>query len=274
MIKPYYEAHGCTIYHGDALAVLRALPSESVQCCVTSPPYDNLRTYGGFEWDFEEIAHELYRVLVDGGIVCWNVGDSVVDGSETLTSFKQAIYFKESVGFRVHDTMIYEKVNASRPNPARYNQCFEYVFVLSKGVPKCFNPIIDKRNVTFGKPCYGVHTMREKDGSLSVRKERRKAAEFGMRSNVWCGLTAGQENPCQPIEHPAVMPLWLAGDLVLSWSKPGDIVLDPFSGSGTTGEVAIKYGRQYIGIELNAEYIDLSVKRLAGVISQPLLVTL
>lgn len=244
-----------TLLQGDCVEKCRELKDESVQLVVTSPPYDKLRTYGGvLEWDFESLSLELFRVLVPGGVLCWNVNDSVVDGSETLTSCEQKIYFRSKCGFRIHDTMIYEKVNGSKPDPTRYNPCMEYIFVLSKGKLRCFNPIKDKRNVTAGKPCFGVHTMREKDGRMTERKDRKIAAEFGTRSNVWCGLTRGQEDAGLNLPQPAMMPKWLARDLILSWSNPGDTVLDPLAGSGTTGRMAIETGRNAILIEKNPEY--------------------
>ncbi len=247
-----------TLSNKDSVEALSELEAGSVQLVVTSPPYDNLRTYGGHSWDFEGTAMQLFRVVCEGGIVCWNVGDSVVDGSETLTSMRQAIYFKDVVGFRVHDTMIYEKSNGSKPDPTRYNPCMEYIFVLSKGKPRCFNPIKDKVNVTFGKPCFGVHTMREKDGSMSERKERKVAAEYGTRSNIWKGNTRGQEDAGLALEHPAMMPKWLARDLILSWSNAGDLVADPFAGSGTTGHEAISTGRRAWLNDINADYLKLS----------------
>jgi len=260
----YFEGAGAVLHQGDAAEVLRELPEESVQCVVTSPPYDNLRDFDGYTFDFEAIARGLYRVMVPGGVVCWNVADATVNGSETLTSMKQAIYFKEVCGFRMHDTMIYEKVNASRPNKYRYLSCFEYVFVLTKGAPRCFNPIYDKRNVTFGKTCRGKHTIRNRDGSMTERKDRRQAREYGMRSNVWRGLTSGQENFCGALPHPATMPAWLARDLILSWSNPGDTVLDPLCGGGTTAEACAKTLRKFVGIEISANYCELTAKRLGN----------
>ncbi len=247
----------CKIMQGDWIEQLNTLPDESVQCCVTSPPYDSLRTYGGFSWDFQAGAQHLYRVMCDGGIMCWNVNDSVVNGSETLNSFRQAIYFKDVCHFNVHDTMIYEKSNGSKPDPTRYNPCMEYIFILSKGKPRCFNPIKDKKNVTAGKPCFGIHTMREKDGRMTDRKERKVAAEYGTRSNVWKGLTRGQEDAGLNLPHPAMMPSWLARDLILSWSNTGDTVLDPLAGSGTTGVAALELGRKAILIESNPDYVKL-----------------
>lgn len=247
---------------GDALEKLRELPDESVQMCVTSPPYDNLRTYSGFSWDFEGIAKELYRVMCEGGIVCWNIGDSVVKGSETLTSAKQKIFFREQCGFRIHDTMIYEKHNFSHPETTRYHSVFEYVFILSKGAPRCFNPIRDKPNSTYGRPTFGTATFIRPNGDRFERATQGYCAgEFGMRGNVWRGKTAGQENICESLPHPAMMPKWLVHDLVLSWSNVGDVVLDPFAGSGTTGMVALELGRKAILIELSAEYCKLIEQR-------------
>jgi DNA modification methylase len=245
-----------TIMQGDAAEKLQSIPDGSVDLVVSSPPYDDARTYGGaLEWNFEAIAVELFRVMVPGGIVCGNVNDMVVEGSETVTSCKQKIFFREGCGFLIHDTMIYEKSNGSKPNPLRYNQLFEYVFVLSKGRPRCFNPIRDKRNVTAGKSVFGKHTMREKDGSMTLRNGRIVAAEFGVRGNVWRGNTRGQEDVCQNLPHPAMMPKWLAHDLILSFSNPGDLVCDPMAGSGTTGKMAIGLNRRALLIEKNPEFI-------------------
>lgn len=245
-----------TVLQGDCVEKLKEIPDGSVQLGVTSPPYDNLRTYGGFTWDFEKTALQLYRVLCDGGILCWNVGDSVVDGSETLTSAKQKIFFREECGFRVHDTMIYEKSNFANPDTTRYHQLFEYVFILSKGKPRCFNPIRDKPNVYAGAMPLGINTKRERNGDKSQRP-RRQYSELGMRGNVWKGNTAGQERPCEACAHPAMMPKWLAHDLILSWSNVGDTVIDPLAGSGTTGKEAIELGRKAILIELNPAYLKI-----------------
>lgn len=248
------------ILAGDALVRLAEIRSESVDLTVTSPPYDDLRTYGGHSWDFEGIAREVYRVTRQGGVVCWNVGDSVVDGSETLTSARQKIFFREQCGFRIHDTMIYEKANFGQPSLNRYHQMFEYVFILSKGAPVCFNPIKDKKNAWAGTATFGRNTIREANGEMGERK-RNIISEFGMRGNVWRGNTSGQEEPCGGACHPAMMPKWLAHDLVLSWSNAGDTVLDPFAGSGTTGIEALELGRKAILIELNPEYCELIEQR-------------
>lgn len=246
------------IIEGEAWGILSQKESSFVPLVVTSPPYDRLRTYGGFSWDFEGIAHELYRVLVPGGVLCWNINDEVVNGSETLTSCKQKIFFCEDCGFLCHDTMIYQKLNFSHPERTRYHQVFEYVFVLSKGAPRCFNPIKDRPNKTAG--CVGnlgVNTFTERDGSKSVRTKK-VTAEIGMRHNVWLGKTRGQEDMCERMGHPAMMPKWLARDLIISWSNPGDLVLDPFGGSGTTILEAIRNGRRGMMIEVNPDYCAMA----------------
>lgn len=263
-MTPYHQTDRLTIWNGDALEVLKTLPGASVQCCVTSPPYDKLRTYNGdCQWNFEGIAKELYRVLIVGGVLCWNVNDSTVDGSESLTSCDQKIYFRRECGFLIHDTMIYEKVNFSHPERVRYHQVFEYVFVLSKGNPLTWNPIRDKRNTYGGqRGGFGVNTYTNPDGSKSLRNiQHNIVTEFGMRGNVWRGNTRGQEEPCASLPHPAMMPKWLVRDLIISWSNPGDTVLDPFFGSGTTGEVALELGRKAVGIELNPDYCALAKQR-------------
>lgn len=256
---------------GDALAVLKTLPSESIDLVVTSPPYDDLRTYNGScSWNFEGIVAELLRVVKSGGVVCWIVGDSVTNGSESLTSFNQAIAFK-SAGFLIHDTMIYEKLNFSHPDRVRYHQLFEYIFILCKppGPPRIFNPIIDKPNAAVGAVgSLGINTFTKKDGSKSVRSKKINAA-FGKRGNVWRGKTRGQEEMCQPLPHPAMMPRWLARDLILSWSNREDLICDPFLGSGTVAEEAFKIGRRVVGIELNPDYCEMAKRRIQEAQTQP-----
>lgn len=248
-----------TVIHGDAAVKLAEMAADAVHLTVTSPPYDDLRraAYGGIgSWDFQTIAKELYRVTMPGGVVCWNVGDAVIDGSESLSSFKQAIFFVEHCGFKLHDTMIYEKCNFSNPSSNRYHQMFEYVFVLSKGIPRTFNPIKDKVNAWAGTGTFGKNTIRESDGTMGTRT-RNIITEFGQRGNVWRGKTRGQEEMCVSLPHPAMMPAWLARDLIISWSNMGDTVLDPFAGSGTTGAAALGFGRDAVLIEANADYLPI-----------------
>jgi DNA modification methylase len=251
------------LHLGDSAIVLKSLGSNTIDLTVTSPPYDNLRTYKGYCFDFENIAKELYRVTKTGGVVVWVIGDATIKGSETGTSFKQALYFKE-IGFNLHDTMIWKKPNFSNPSSNRYHQTFEYMFVLSKGKPRVFNSIKDRKNIYAGSlGSVGENTSTQVDGTKKVR-ERKVISEFGQRHNVWEMNTSGQENMGKSIEHPATFPEKLAHDHIISWSNEGDTVLDCFLGSGTTGKVAKQLNRNFIGIEMSPEYLDMSKKRIFG----------
>ena len=232
---------------GDCLEVMKDIPDKSIDLTVTSPPYDNLRTYNGYTFDFEGIAKELYRITKEGGVVVWVVGDATIKGSETGTSFKQALYFKE-IGFNLHDTMIYEKNSASYPahkKSSRYTQIFEYMFVFCKGKIKTHNLICDKKNKWAGY----------KDFSGKIKNP---VPNFSPRNNIWKYTTSFNDKT----DHPAVFPEELAQDHILSWSNEGDTILDPMAGSGTTLKMAKKNNRNYIGIEMSPEYIDIINKRL------------
>lgn len=243
------------IYYENCLDTMSRLEDGSIDLTVTSPPYDNLRLYNGYSFDFEAVAKELYRITKDGGVVVWIVGDATVNGSETGTSFRQALFFKE-IGFNIHDTMIYQKHNFSNPSSNRYHQIFEYMFVFSKGKPKTFNALKDRPNVEAGKVgSWGKNTSRQVDGTM-VERKRKVNTEFGMRYNIWRVKTE-----MKPL-HPAQFPEELARDHILSWSNPGDVVYDPFMGSGTTAKVAIETGRKYLGSEISAEYWEIAQKRI------------
>ena len=244
----------------DNIIGLKGLPDECIDLTVTSPPYDNLRTYNGFTWDFEGMASELYRVTKPGGVVVWVVGDATVKGSETGTSFKQALHFKE-IGFNLHDTMIYKKANYTPLTHNRYEQEFEFMFVFSKGKPKTFNPIkIPCKYAgtqTWGKSSY----YKTSDGTLTP-KERCVIGDTKIKGNIFEYLTGSTKTG--KIKHPAVFPEQLAIDHVLSWSNPGDVVLDPFMGSGTTAVACLRTGRNYIGFELSSEYCQIAEQRISA----------
>lgn len=256
----YHEQDGVTLYHGDNVQTMReSIPDASIDLVVTSPPYDNLRTYGGHTWDFEGVAQQLWRVIKPGGVVVWVVADATIDGSETGTSFRQALRFME-IGFRLHDTMIYHRQAASPANTGgRYWQNFEYMFVLSSGSPAATNLLRDKKN-TYTRS--GSNAKRQVDGSVSfATKTTIENGEFGYRENIWrfaCGGGLMGDNG----DHPATFPEALARDHIMSWSNEGDIVLDPFSGSGTTIKMARLMGRKGIGIEIHQEYYEIAVERL------------
>jgi site-specific DNA-methyltransferase (adenine-specific) len=253
------------IHNGDCIEVMKQIEDNSIDLIVTSPPYDNLRTYNNsHSWDFEVfkcIAKELYRVIKEGGVIIWIVADATIKGNETGTSFKQALYFKE-LGLNLHDTMIYQKNNFSNPSVNRCHQIFEYMFVLVKGKLKTFNPIYDRQNICRGMMgSLGQNTNRKKDGSM-VPSKKRHIKEWGLRYNIWKGNTSGQENMCKHILHPATAPLWLIRDHILMWSNKNDLVLDCFSGSGTTAIACLGTNRKYICIEKDEVYYKKSLERV------------
>lgn len=247
---------------GDNCEVMQTLPDQSIDLVVTSPPYDNLRTYGGHSWDFGGVANQLWRVIKPGGVVVWVVNDATIDGSETGTSFRQALWFM-TIGFRLHDTMIWQR-SCPFPETTRYHPAFEYMFVLSDGVPKTFNCICDRPTSTGGQE--SVSPMeRQPDGTNRRPKREFVRAYVASRFNIWsinAGWGQSTGDKCA-FSHPAIFPEALARDHILSWSNEGDIVLDPFSGSGTTAKMAKLMGRRFIGIEVNPEYVEISRKRLA-----------
>jgi DNA modification methylase len=237
---------------------------------VTSPPYDDIREYNEYKFSdaiLYSIIKSLYRVTKKGGVVVWVVGDSTVNGSESGNSFRQALKFME-VGFKLHDTMIYEKNTSSFPakrTGVRYTQIFEYMFIFCKGKIKTANLICDKPNKWAGHTNWGKNTNRMKNGELKETTDIKPVPDFSPRNNIWKynvgkGFNSSDK---ESHEHPAIFPEQLAADHILCWSNENDIVLDPFSGSGTTCKMAKKYKRKYIGIEISKEYCKLSEKIIA-----------
>jgi site-specific DNA-methyltransferase (adenine-specific) len=243
------------IYNMDCVEGMRMLPDECIDLTVTSPPYDNLRTYNGFEWNFEETAKNLYRVTKQGGVVVWVVGDATVKGSETGTSFKQALFFKEC-GFNLHDTMIWYKPDGFNfGSNYAYKQSFEYMFVFSKGKPKTINKIKDVPSKLAGKTIPSVR--KHADGKIDRDSRVYIQEEFKYRPNVWAINRPKKNNG-----HPAVFPEQLANDHIISWSNEGDLVFDPFAGSGTTPKMAVLNNRKYMGFEISKEYFDITNNRI------------
>ena len=256
------------LINGDCKEHLGLLPDGFVDLIVTSPPYDNLRQYdGNSKWNwtaFKSIARDMCRVLVPGGVIVWVVGDQVVNRSESGTSFRQALFFMDQ-GLLLHDTMIYQKDGPSHPDPKRYDQEFEYMFVFSNGPPRTFNPIRDKKNKWAGYKIRG--SDRRPDGSMAPKSGAKKGAvvkEYGKRSNVWRISTGNCKSSMDKMafSHPAIFPEALARDHILSWSNPGGIVLDPFMGAGTVGKMAIMNDREFTGIEINEDYFKIAEERI------------
>ena len=246
------------IYCENCVYLMEQMENETIDLTITSPPYDDLRNYNGYEFNCEAIARELYRVTKKGGIVVWVVGDKIVKGNKTLTSFKQALLFQE-VGFNVHDTMIYKKKNTPFMRSNAYTNCFEYMFVFSKGSPKTFNPLKVK-TVRSGEEML-VHNKKS-DGIN--KKALGKLNEEKNRTNIWeyaVGL-GGTTKDKIAFKHPATFPEKLAEDHILSWSNEGDIVFDPMCGSGTTCKMSYLNNRKYIGCDISQEYVDIAQERL------------
>lgn len=250
-------------YNMDCLAAMREMPDKCIDLTVTSPPYDNLRDYHGYVFDWKETIKELYRITKDGGVVVWIVNDQTINGSETGTSFRQALFAMEC-GFNLHDTMIWQKSGFSFPDIDRYYPVFEYMFVWSKGKPKTANMIADRLNLRSGTKIHG--TSRQSDGTLKPSNGigKRNVPEYGRRFNVWkiCEEKNNQTG------HPAVFPIALARDHIISWSNKGDTVLDPFLGSGTTRIAAYDLKRNFIGYEISKEYFDKQEERFANYTAQ------
>ena len=246
------------IYNENCLDTMSKMKDSFIDLTVTSPPYDDLRDYNGYSFDFERIANELYRTTKEGGVLVWIVGDATIKGQESGSSFKQALYFKK-IGFNLHDTMIWMKPNIFPHDPKthRYKQQFEYMFILSKGKPKTFNYIEDVKNDSFGKT---VKASGGRRANGNTRNEQRviKIKEFRMRDNIWNIPRMTQKG------HPAPFPEQLANDHIISWSNENDIVYDPFMGSGTTAKMAKLNNRNWIGSEISSEYCDIISERLAA----------
>ncbi len=246
------------IYCGDCLDVMKNIDDNSVDLTVTSPPYDKLRTYKGYVFNFEETANELFRITKHGGVVVWVVGDATVKGSETGTSFKQALYFKE-IGFNLHDTMIWKKPNPvpQFPSIKRYTNDFEYMFVFTKGQPKTFNHLMTNCKTAGRKQNRNTHSAFSEQSADRPRDVITTTKETKRLTNTW-EISVGGKNK----EHPAIFPEKLAENHILSWSNEWDVVLDPMCGSGTTLKMAKLNNRNFIGCDTSQEYCDISQKRV------------
>lgn len=247
------------IYCGDCLELIKEIDDNSIDLVITSPPYDNLRDYNGYNFDFESVAKELFRVTKEGGVVVWVVGDATIDGSETGTSFRQSLYFL-NLGFYLHDTMIYQKKKAPLTHN-RYEQEFEYMFVFSKGRPKTFNPIMIEKSYKDNRIVKGFG---RRDNGDNIDLGYASKNKLKIRGNVWFYKVGGGHVTKDKIayKHPAIFPEQLAEDHILSWSNEGDLVLDPMCGSGTTLKMAFLNKRKFIGFDISQEYCNISNKRL------------
>jgi site-specific DNA-methyltransferase (adenine-specific) len=255
------------IINDDCVSVLKNFEENCIDFTLTSPPYDNLRNYNGYNFDFENIAKQIFRVTKQGGVLVWITNDATINGSETGTSFKQVLFFK-SLGFNIHDTMIFKKRN---PIPQiyrkRYSNEFEFMFVLSKGVIKTHNPIMI--------PCEHAGLILDNTTYKNYSKNLQKRTKFAnpvkdkkIKGNIWEYVVGKKKEDQEAKEHPAPFPCQLAEDHILSWTNKNDIVLDPMCGSGTTCKIAKKLGRNFIGIDMSKEYCQIAKNRTSGKIEE------
>lgn len=264
-MSPYYQDSAVTIYHGDCREIL---PIES-DLIVTSPPYDQLRDYGGHAFDFQSCAGAIAASLKHGAIMVWIVADQTLGGSESLSSFKQVIFFHDVLGLNLHDTMIYEKAGCPFPETNRYYPVAEFMFILSRGKPKTTNLIQDQRNNWNGSKVARLHSDRQVNGEVKSNsafriEPGRTVKEFGVRGNIWrYSIGMGNTTDFMPaFEHPAMFPEKLASDHIQSWSNPGELITDPFAGSGTTLRAAKDLGRKAIGVEIEERYCEIAARRM------------
>lgn len=260
MDKPYYKTSNGSLHCNDCTQLMGEIPDNIIDLTITSPPYDNLRDYHGYSFDFKGVAKGLYRVTKEGGVVVWIVGDSVVNGSKTGTSFTQALFFKK-IGFFLHDVMIYKK-QSPFPMKTRYYPCFEYMFILSKEKPKTTNLIADQKRICAGKK-WGINTVRQKDGTMKEKRPK-PTKEYGVRSSIW-EYAAGYMHSAKDkiaYEHPAIFPEMLAQDHILSWSNEKDMVFDPMAGSGTVAKMCERLNRKWLACEISEKYCKIAVQRI------------
>lgn len=267
-------------YNESCLDTMKKMSDNFIKLTITSPPYDDLRTYNknvgknkdeynGYSFPFEDIAKELFRVTQKGGIIVWVVSDAVKNGSETGTSFRQALFFKE-IGFNIHDTMIYRKLNPPPNAGTRYQQMFEYMFVFSKGKPTTTNiGLRDRSNKCEDKRTYRKKKFsRNKDGEFNENDYfvKDRVPDY----NIWDFYVGGgnSTNDKMAFEHPAIFPEELVKKHLESWSNEGDIIYDPFMGSGTTSKMCLLSKRNYIGSEISIEYCDIEKRRLESILDK------
>lgn len=256
------------VFNEDCLQTMSNMEENIVDLVVTSPPYEDLRDYEGFSFDFENTALLLYKILKPGGTVAWVINDKVKDSDRSAESFRQCLFFKH-IGFNFHDVIIWNKRSSNfKPRSNAYNNIFEFIFILTKGKQKTFNPLCDKKNRYGGKPIGPL--QREKDGSFRYTHgglTGKKIAEYGKRNNIWEIPVGGHHSYSFKKEyireHSAVFPENLAVDLVYSYSNPGDLVYDPFMGSGTTAVASVRLGRYFLGSEICTNYVKIIARRLS-----------
>lgn len=260
---PRVPAPRNTILHSDALIALPDLAEGSVDLTVFSPPYDGIREYGkNWRLDYKALGSELLRVTADGGVCAVVIGDGTKDFAKSLTTFRWAVDWVDRAGWRLFECCIYQR----HGNPGawwsqRFRVDHEFILIFFKGSrPRHF----DKTTLMVPSKHAGkVYSGTDRLTNGGFKKIEPKAVnDMKCRGTLWEYSTSNTEGNRTKLEHPATYPDSLAEDLIVCFSKPGDLVLDPMCGSGTTCVMAAKNKRAFLGIEINQEYHRISMKRM------------
>jgi site-specific DNA-methyltransferase (adenine-specific) len=249
------------IYCMDCLEGMRKLPDDSIDLVVTSPPYDNLRTYKGFSVDLHSTGKEAYRVLKDGGIAVMVIQDQTKAFAKTLTSFRLIIDWCDNIGFRLFETIIYRKYGTEGAWwKARFRVDHEYMPIFLKGKkPQYFNKKLLMVPSKHGGEILTGSGNRRTTGE-TTKTVTRPINPTKCRGTIWDYLMAGDKDPLKR-KHPAPFPDQIPIDFITCFCPPKGIVLDPFIGSGSTAVAAKKLGRHYIGFEITPEYCEIAEQR-------------
>lgn len=267
----YYEDDMVVLHHGDALEVARTLEPGSVDCIVTSPPYYGLRDYGaegqygreGTPTEYVEtmraLFSELRGALADDGTLWLNVGDSYGPGKQLMGMPWRVALALQDDGWILRNAIVWHKPNAMPESVRdRLRGTYEQVFLFAKKPRYSFwlDEIREPHNpVSIARAGRSRKTAYAPDGQTPGKRKETTPNPLGANpGDMW-------SIPTKPFReaHSAVMPPELARRCILAGSRPGATVLDPFSGSGTTGMVAREEGRKYVGVEISADYLDLSL---------------
>jgi DNA modification methylase len=254
------------VYCGDCVQLMTEMPENCIDLVVTSPPYDGIRDYNGaIKFDLHKTGEQVFRVLKDGGIAVLVIQDQTINYGKTLTSFKTIIDWCDNIGFKLFETVIYRK-NGSEGAwwTKRFRVDHEYMPIFLKGdKPNYFNKDPLKVPSIHGGKMMTGSGARKTNGETQ-KTVTRKINKMKCRGTVWDYLMAGDKNPLKRM-HPAVFPDAIPYDFIQCFCPEDGIVLDPFSGSGSTLAMAKKLGRNYLGFDIVSDYCDLAVKRLSTI---------
>jgi len=251
------------LHIGDCLSLLSRLPDNSIDLTVTSPPYDHLRRYDTpTSLDLTALGQQLLRVTREGGICALVIGDSARQYAKSLTSFRLVVSWCDALGWRLFECCLYHRHGT--PGPwwrTRFRVDHEFILLFLKG----------NRPRAFHKEALYVPSKHAGE-RVSYRPFPRRRTLYKAppptvqplqcRGTVWPYATSSAERNRLKLGHPATMPDRLAADLIACFSEPGDLVLDPLMGSGTTCVMAARQGRRYVGMDASPAYVEIARQRL------------